>query len=324
MYCIAKNYLYYFILIFSVNLNLTANDNLGHNHNNIADHFIELIVFKYLDETSIGTEIFERKVISNYERVGDQNSIDTTITSQSILKDNSIIEVLEKINAIQLNEIPTDKNILFKLAPRESWTLENIYNRLDRIKVYQPIIWNGWYQSLNKEDSSQIVSIRRLKNTLGLLEGNLRLYESKRGKLRLALDMSMLEENTYQPESKEISNLENTNTSLESITELIRYPFSDDKEMKIDELRYFDHPKFGIIAKVTKITPPASNVEMKTAKINPLKGNVFDQELPINSQQYVSSIERGIVGLAKTGKYVSLTLNRDGDYEIHVADQLAI
>ena len=143
------------------------------------------------------------------------------------------------------------------MAPRESWTLENIYNRLDRIKVYQPIIWNGWYQSLNKEDSSQIVSIRRLKNTLGLLEGNLRLYESKRGKLRLALDMSMLEENTYQPESKEISNLENTNTSLESITELIRYPFSDDKEMKIDELRYFDHPKFGIIAKVTKITPPA-------------------------------------------------------------------
>ena len=324
MYCIAKNYLYYFILIFSVNLNLTANDNLGSNHNNIADHFIELIVFKYLDETSIGTEIFERKVISNYERVGDQNSIDTTITSQSLLKDNSIIEVLEKINAIQLNEIPADKNILFKLAPRESWTLENIYNRLDRIKVYQPIIWNGWYQSLNKEDSSQIVSIRRLKNTLGLLEGNLRLYESKRGKLRLALDMSMLEENTYQPESKEISNLENTNTSLESITELIRYPFSDDKEMKINELRYFDHPKFGIIAKVTKITPPASNVEMKTAKINPLKGNVFDQELPINSQQYVSSIERGIVGLAKTGKYVSLTLNRDGDYEIHVADQLAI
>lgn len=58
MYCIAKNYLYYFILIFSVNLNLTANDNLGSNHNNIADHFIELIVFKYLDETSIGTEIF--------------------------------------------------------------------------------------------------------------------------------------------------------------------------------------------------------------------------------------------------------------------------
>ena len=118
MYCIAKNYLYFFILIFSVNLNLTANDNLGPNHNNIADHFIELIVFKYLDETSIGTEIFERKVISNYERVGDQNPIDTTITSQSLLKDNSIIEVLEKINAIQLNEIPADKNILFKSSKK--------------------------------------------------------------------------------------------------------------------------------------------------------------------------------------------------------------
>ena len=66
------------------------------------------------------------------------------------------------------------------------------------------------------------------------------------------------------------------------------------------------------------------NNEMKNAKIDPLKGNVFDQHQTNNSQQYVSLIDRGIVGLAKTGKYISLTINRNGKYEIHVADQLAI
>ena len=67
--------------------------------------------------------------------------------------------------------------------------------RLDRIKVYQPIIWNGWYQSLNELDFSQNINIRRLKNTLGVLKGHVKLYTSKGGKLRLALDISMLEEN---------------------------------------------------------------------------------------------------------------------------------
>ena len=324
----SKKILYFFIIILNVNLNVLANDNVVINHGNIADHLVELIVFKYLDETSIGTEIFGKKITSNhenqYKKINDLELIDISIIDQLIQEDISFGEAPENNNTIYLNELPTDKNILFKIAPKESWTLENTYSRLDRIKVYQPIIWNGWYQSLNELDFSQNINIRRLKNTLGVLKGHVKLYTSKGGKLRLALDISMLEENKYWPKSEEIYDLENTDTLPQSFTEIISYPFTDDKEMKLNELRYFDHPKFGVIAKVTKINIPLMNNEMKNAKIDPLKGNVFDQHQTNNSQQYVSLIDRGIVGLAKTGKYISLTINRNGKYEIHVADQLAI
>jgi hypothetical protein len=57
----SKKILYFFIIIFNINPNVLANDNVVINHGNIADHLVELIVFKYLDETSIGTEIFEKK-----------------------------------------------------------------------------------------------------------------------------------------------------------------------------------------------------------------------------------------------------------------------
>ena len=108
----------------------------------------------------------------------------------------------------------------------------------------------------------------------------------------------------------------NINTNI-----TVKYLLSDDKEIKLDELRYFDHPKFGVIVKITKKDPSTIKQKHGTAQINPEQGNVFDQ--PSNNE-YVSAIERGIVGLSKTGKYISLTLRKDGEFTTNISDQLEI
>ena len=40
-----------------------------------------------------------------------------------------------------------------------------------------------------------------------------------------------------------------------------------------------------------------------------MEGNVLDNITRTSDRVYVSSIERGIVGLSKTGKFISLTLS---------------
>ena len=102
------------------------------------------------------------------------------------------------------------------------------------------------------------------------------------------------------------------------------YKISNDKEMRYDELRYFDHPKFGLIAKIQKQEPSELIQKLTEVNINPESGNIFDVLDEKRDDKYVSSIDRGIVGLSKSGQYISLTLQRNGDFTTNISDQLKI
>ena len=118
---------------------------------------------------------------------------------------------------------------------------------------------------------------------------------------------------------------DNINTpSSELLKSSVTYSIYDDKEIRYDEIRYFDHPKFGLLVKVNKKDESDILPDSNFVKITPMEGNVLDNITRTSDRVYVSSIERGIVGLSKTGKFISLTLNRNGDFKINISDQLEI
>ncbi len=59
-----------------------------------------------------------------------------------------------------------------------------IYNRLNRLRVYEPIIWGGWEQRLTNEQDAFPVNLRSIRNTLGEFDGDIKFYESSGGRLR--------------------------------------------------------------------------------------------------------------------------------------------
>ena len=63
------------------------------------------------------------------------------------------------------------------------------------------------------------------------------------------------------------------------IPETLKYPLSDDKEIRLDEIRYFDHPKFGILAKGSEINPLNLKERNTKIEIKPAAGNVFNEKL---------------------------------------------
>ena len=54
---------------------------------------------------------------------------------------------------------------------------------------------------------------------------------------------------------------------LESAAAPIFYRIQENRIIKNGEIRYFDHPKFGVIAKVTRIEEPEDDSEEEEAEL---------------------------------------------------------
>lgn len=296
-----------FLFLILCNFNLRAQNN--NSFSDSPSQQIEIIIFEYLDHNSSGNEVFN-KIEENYqlekEIPNNQNQEDTSI---------KVGLLTSKFKEVSISLVPTARQIALKISQRKSLNMSAIYNRLNRLRVYEPVIWGGWEQRLTNEQNAFPVNLRSIKNTLGKFDGNIKFYESSGGRLRLSVDIEMYEK---------IEILANESDG-ELYEQMINtYKISNDKEMRYDELRYFDHPKFGLIAKIQKQEPSELIQKLTKVNINPESGNIFDVLDEKQDDKYVSSIDRGIVGLSKSGQFISLTLQRNGDFTTNISDQLKI
>lgn len=296
-----------FLFLILCNFNLRAQNN--NSFSDSPSQQIEIIIFEYLDHNSSGNEVFN-KIEENYqlekEIPNNQNQEDTSI---------EVGLLTSKFKEVSISLVPTARQIALKISQRKSLNMSAVYNRLNRLRVYEPVIWGGWEQRLTNEQNAFPVNLRSIKNTLGKFDGNIKFYESSGGRLRLSVDIEMYEK-------IEISANESDSELYEQ--QINTYKISNDKEMRYDELRYFDHPKFGLIAKIQKQEPSELIQKLTEVNINPESGNIFDVLDEKRDDKYVSSIDRGIVGLSKSGQFISLTLQRNGDFTTNISDQLKI
>ena len=296
-----------FLFLILCNFNLRAQNN--NSPSDSPSQQIEIIIFEYLDHNSSGNEVFN-KIEENYqlekEIPNNQNQEDTSI---------EVGLLTSEFKEVSISLVPTARQIALKISQRKSLNMSAIYNRLNRLRVYEPVIWGGWEQRLTNEQNAFPVNLRSIKNTLGKFDGNIKFYESSGGRLRLSVDIEMYEK-------IEISANESDGELHEQ--QINTYKISNDKEMRYDELRYFDHPKFGLIAKIQKQEPSELIQKLTEVNINPESGNIFDVLDEKRDDKYVSSIDRGIVGLSKSGQFISLTLQRNGDFTTNISDQLKI
>ena len=296
-----------FLFLILCNFNLRAQNN--NSFSDSPSQQIEIIIFEYLDHNSSGNEVFN-KIEENYqlekEIPNNQNQEDTSI---------EVGLLTSEFKEVSISLVPIARQIELKISQRKSLNMSAIYNRLNRLRVYEPVIWGGWEQRLTNEQNAFPVNLRSIKNTLGKFDGNIKFYESSGGRLRLSVDIEMYEK-------IEISANESDGEQHEQ--QINTYKISNDKEMRYDELRYFDHPKFGLIAKIQKQEPSELIQKLTEVNINPESGNIFDVLDEKRDDKYVSSIDRGIVGLSKSGQFISLTLQRNGDFTTNISDQLKI
>ncbi len=130
-------------------------------------------------------------------------------------RDNVHTPIADLADAITAAEAPAGKSNLSVAA-----------TALERDGSYRVLVYQHWRQTADEKSATKPV---RLRNTDGQLDGTLRFYLSRF--LHVDLDLALQEKGAATGE--------------------LSYRLIENRRIKTQELNYFDHPKFGVLLRVT-------------------------------------------------------------------------
>ena len=250
----------------------------------VRRYSVELIVFTYDSSVSSGTEVF----------VADKPEADPTQESPRYygdVPDSDVSEVdrdrafgdrldasgeLAATGADKLEPDDDTLNLLLRTSSlnlrilnRDELTLVAEHDKLQRLDAYQPVLWTGWEQDVREEADTAAVDLRRLGSLPLSMSGTMKLYLGRF--LHLVADVKMEAPGSRAASAPRAYRARPARAFDRSFdysadsppdTRPVYYRIQDDRIMKSGDLRYYDHPKFGILAKLTRqedaplATPP--------------------------------------------------------------------
>jgi hypothetical protein len=187
---------------------------------------VELIIFAYNEDVSVGTELFVPELIENDDGV-------------------PVFSDMPHAPAVpaEISEVPE-----MELLPAGQYSLRDSYGRLSRLRAYEPLMHFGWIQAAMPDAEPVLLDLDRFGSPPQGLEGTVSLTLSRY--LHLALDLKLAAPVGSVADMGDRSAGIADNPGLRYAP--LRYELAEDRIMKPGETRYFDHPKFGVIAKVSR------------------------------------------------------------------------
>ena len=257
----------------------------------IRRYSVELIVFEYTATAADDNEIFlpeegaappledlptldDADIVPTYSdrgfadpgsggRVGE-------IGDSGISRDDAVAvlppELVTEEDRLEEIPIPRRQVNLFSLLPSE-YTMNGIYDKLEALDAYVPLLHTGWSQATPAEVESPAIPLRALGNPPLRLDGELTLYLGNYLHLVVNLSLEQAPEpagpypRRTGPVFGDAGRLERYPASRE--TPPLRYRISEDRIVRSGELRYFDHPKFGVLARVLRVEEELEEIEVK-------------------------------------------------------------
>lgn len=209
----------------------------------IRRYTVEVIVFRYAQDVSTGSEVFPPDEPEEPELL------------EEVL---SVIEepVPEPAEAqVQEEEAELLPDIEFVLLAEEDYQMDEIFERLERLDVYEPLMHFGWTQATWPEDQTEPLSLHRFARPPEGLDGQLTLYLGRF--LHLVVDLQL----AAAPPTDDGNEVPPGVTDFDALRDFespesqrpVYYRILEDRILKSDELRYYDHPKFGVLARVTRV-----------------------------------------------------------------------
>ena len=210
----------------------------------IRRYTVEIIVFKYAQEVSSGSEVF----------LGEKNTIDETPVRDDL-------EILDALPPEPEEEEPGEPlpDIELVLLEKDDYQLNNIEDMLRRVDAYEPIMHFGWTQATWPEEETEALPLYRFAEPPAGLDGSLKLYLSRY--LHLVVDLQLDAPGVTsmsQDEVEQAGDIQTVGDLLGYASDQpqrgpVRYHIEENRILKNGELRYYDHPKFGVLAKVTRV-----------------------------------------------------------------------
>jgi len=210
----------------------------------IRRYSVEVIVFKYAQEVSTGSEVF----------------IPDELPDEPELEELAFEEVLEEPTLEPEEEPEPLPDTELVLLVEEEYQLGEALEHLTRLDVYEPVMHFGWTQATWPEEQTEAIPLQRFAEPPEGLDGNLTLYLSRY--LHLVVDLQLVappevvamsqDEIEYHPDTATVGQLLGYADGVQQ-EQPVHFRIQENRILKNGELRYYDHPKFGVLAMVTRI-----------------------------------------------------------------------
>jgi len=218
----------------------------------IRRYTVEVIIFRYAQDVSTGSEIFPP----------DEPPVELSVEDE----DTVFADARPPIAEPEPEPLPDTE---LALLATEDYELGDIMDRMQRLDVYEPVMHFGWTQATWSQEQTEPVPLHRFARPPSGLDGDLTLYLNRFLHLVVNLQLEAPATKTYNVD--ELERLGDTRTVGELLDEVnaqaaVYYRIEEDRILKNGELRYYDHPKFGVLAKVTRVE------EEEASDVNELLG----------------------------------------------------
>lgn len=193
----------------------------------IKYYTVELIVFTYEENVGVGTEIFP---------------------PEEVAPETDEIAEITVVNKARRHPDAVGQKPVF--LDEEDFTLVDVARRLELLDAYAPIMHVGWTQAGFPLADTDPLELPVFGEVPEGLNGSFTLYLARY--LHLVVDLSM----DGSPPEVAIEFDEEPAYALSDIAPPVGpvyYRIQEDRIVKNGEIRYFDHPKFGVVAKVTRV-----------------------------------------------------------------------
>lgn len=197
----------------------------------IKYYTVEIVVFAYEENVSVGTEVFP----------GDP--VDAP--------DDELEQVAEIDVESQQRRHPDFIGLEPVLLQRDEFTMQDVVRKFELLDAYKQILHVGWTQAGIPPTDATPMRLEAFRVPLRGLDGSFTLYLGRY--LHLVVDLAMDAPAVAAEYEDEYGNVRPFEYALSPREGPVRYRIQEDRIFKNGEIRYFDHPKFGVVAKVIRI-----------------------------------------------------------------------
>jgi Peptidoglycan-binding protein, CsiV len=193
---------------------------------------VEVIVFSYAENVSVGSEVFPPDVITVANPADPAPLVEIEVQPQA-------------------RRHPDFIGLEPKLLGADSFTMQKLAEKFELLDAYKPVLHVAWTQPGYPQSDAIAMPVAGFGASAPGLDGSFTLYLGRF--LHLVVDLSLAAADNraeYEDEHGVVRQFEYTLSPAEGP---VNFRIREDRILKNDEVRYFDHPKFGVIAKVQRV-----------------------------------------------------------------------
>jgi hypothetical protein len=212
----------------------------------IRRYTVEVIIFRYAQDVGVGSEVFLPDAPLEPE-LGDALDLLEELDEQPLLPADGADEAKEETEPLPDSELV--------LLDEESYQLLDAYGRLERLDAYEPLMHFGWTQATWPEEQTEAIPLHLFGRPPAELDGTLKLYLGRY--LHLVAELQLQAPGEVIERSAPQSGFNGYSETVDAAGDLVSPPvffrINEDRILRNGELRYYDHPKFGMLVTATRV-----------------------------------------------------------------------